>query len=59
MGFSSHLHLLELFYPRLVQRLRVIFPPEVTGLVVAMGENEFIALARAKVSRLPVLRVED
>jgi xanthine permease XanP len=35
----------EALLSRLVQRLRVLFPPEVTGLVVAMVGIELIALA--------------
>lgn len=35
----------ESILSRLVQRLRVLFPPEVTGLVVAMVGIELIALA--------------
>jgi NCS2 family nucleobase:cation symporter-2 len=44
-GLTAISGLFEALLSRLVQRLRVLFPPEVTGLVVAMVGIELIALA--------------
>jgi NCS2 family nucleobase:cation symporter-2 len=44
-GLTTISGLFEAILSRLVQRLRVLFPPEVTGLVVAMVGIELIALA--------------
>ena len=44
-GLTAISGLFEALLSRLVQRLRVLFPPEVTGLVVAMVGIELISLA--------------
>lgn len=44
-GLTTISGLFEAVLSRLVQRLRVLFPPEVTGLVVSMVGIELIALA--------------